>query len=876
LSKNPLWNWKEIRMTGDEIGGDFPPRADANPNAAFTAALQALCGPESYRRWTKLPKDAPPTIVVGVAEGRFWTVVYRHQVAIAYLNCPGDKVNTLKGEAIEELGLIVDEAAVTSSWKALAITTSRDKPGISGANVYEIADLVKQGDGIAIVKAVERVKQVLVKLSRLPIPTVAMMNGPVWLGGGFELASWCDYRIGTKKLQVGLPEVKLGIFPGAGGTQKVPRLMARVIDAIDFITSLKNLSADEALDKGLIDEIAADDGDDGDLLDRALKYCRKSAGARARLRRRLHLRTRARRAAKTIWELKGLFGPRAGKVAMETLAPALLERLGGPGRYWLLQNVNKKIRDKTLTSSALAAARLVMDSRDLPLEEALAHESAAFASEALSRFTLGATFLFTHKGGARDAFSHVDIPRIDSIGIVGAGGTMGAGIAALYAAAPEIEKLVLIDEKPEFLAAALRRIEKHLETLSKSCRQAALAKIVTATDYAALVDCQAIIEAVLEDVALKQSVYERIADAMGTIERRVRIEPVEAGAVWEYYNEIRQPYYIFTNTSALSLDRLASGMAGGLEIGALKGDAGRFAGLHFFNPPEAMNVVEVPRALCTTDETMAVGMHLAAIAGKAPIPCANQPGFVVNRILGPYLVMTAWLLAMGVAPEEIDRAMKHAGAPMGPTVLLDKVGVHIAARVAETLQDAFGERMALPGDDLNVLKILLDRNDLGKKTGAGIYLWQDGKPQRDHKGRPIVNPALKEALPGLGKNETMARESIQYLLLGAVINEALRAVEDGVVAPEHLKWIDVAFSLGTGVDAVYGGPLHHLDAWGVRTFARLTDVIARCGGQTWRKLFVPCALLEELSSTGESFESYLRRRELEAAGKKQTAGGCAA
>lgn len=777
-----------------------------------------------------------------MAQGRFWTVILQDELATAYLDCPGEAVNTLKGEVIEELDAILD-AAQCKVWKGLVITTVWTKPGIAGANVHEIAQLIEAGDGNAIVDAVEKVKQVLLKLSKLRIPTVAMMNGKKWLGGGFELSTFCDYRIGTPELEVGLPEVKLGIFPGAGGTQTVPRLMARRTDAIDFITGLKNLSAEDALSKGLIDEIA----DDGKLWDAVLTYCMKSDSARRSLRKRLLRRTKARRAFQTVSELKGLIGRRRGKVAMETLMPSLMERMGGSGRYWLLQSINQLIKGKTITSSALTAARLVMESRDLPLEEGLQRESQAFAQEALSPFARGATFLFTHKGGAREAFAHVDIPEVTALGIVGAGGPMGAGIAALYAAAPEIKKLVLIDIKQELLETTLRRIEKHLGKLAEDERKSALAKIVTATDYAPLADCQAIIEAVPEKVQLKQAIYGKIHAIMGS-----------------------RKYFLFTNTSALDLDLLSEGMS----------NASQFGGMHFFNPPEQMMVVEVPRARFTSDETMAVAMHLASIAGKAPIPCANKPGFVVNRILGPYLVMTAWLLAMGVAPEEIDKAMKHAGAPMGPTVLLDTVGVDIAASVASTLASAFGQRLALPEDGQNVLKFLLDRKELGKKTGSGIYVWENGKPKRGKGGRLEVNPALLAAFPQLGDekktNKTMARESIQYLLLGAVINEALRAAEDGVVAPQHLKWIDVAFSFGTGVDAVYGGPLHHLDAWGVRTFERLTKVIANCGSESWRRLFAPCPLLTQLADTGRSFASCQARAADPAASVQHAAGEPAA
>lgn len=797
----------------------------------------------------------------GVWLGEYWAVNVQEGVLSATLDCPGDKVNTLKRQAIEELGEIIFEQRMRETncpwraWRGLIITSSPEKSGIAGANILEIKELVDAGDPNAIIARTEAAKEILSRLMRLECVTVAAMNGTAWLGGGLELACFCDYRIAATGIKVGLPEVFIGIFPGLGGTQTVPRLMPRLTDAIEFVTSGKSISAADALEKGLVDELV----DEGDLLARARAYCLKLRLSRRLGRAFLRVKTKAGRVRRTMSELKGLRGRGRGKVVAETLMPSLMEHLGGTGRHWLLQSIDQVIRSKTLLSAPHSAAQLVMKSRELPLKEGLALESQFFANEALSPFARGLLSIFASKQGAHDAFIGVTRPPIKNIAVVGAGGPMGAGIAALYAVCPEIENLVMIDIKQEVLDAALARVEKHLGKLDEDERRKALKKIVLSTAYESLADADVVIEAVPEKVELKKSIYKQIAEAM---EKNRPWHPVWAEALvrdsgvgkLSYY---RKPYFLFSNTSALDLNLLAADLAE---------QAGRFGGLHFFNPPEAMQVVEVPRADATTDETMAVGVYLASIAGKAPIPCANKPGFVVNRILGAYLVMTAWLLSKGVPPEDIDTAMKHAGVPMGPTVLLDLVGVDIGASVARTLSGAFGARMELPGADsangtnaVNVLEILLGLKDLGQKTGRGIWVWQEGKQARDARGKPLVNPALLEAFPTMGENKTMARETIQYLLLGAVINEALRAVEDGVVAPEHLRWIDVAFSLGTGIDAVYGGPLHHLDAWGVRTFERLSSIIARCGDESWRRLFTPCALLTQLAHDGENFESFRLR-----------------
>lgn len=770
-----------------------------------------------------------------VAQGAFWHVqLSASGVVTATIACPGEGVNTLRAAALEELGLIVDraaEAAATRSWRGLIITTGGDAAGGAGANVHEIAALAATGDENAIIAACQQAKAVLARLNALPLPVVALMNGEKWLGGFFELSLWCHWRLAVSGLSVGLPEIKLSIFPGFGATQLLPRLMPRLTDAIELVTGLKNLTAEEALAKGLIDQII----DAGQSADCARAFCLESPYRRRLKRRRRRLITHLRRALATLSDLRALAGPGRQKVLTERLLPGLLERAGSSGRFWLLQSINQEIRKRTILSAPLTAARLLMQSRDWTLSEGLDEESRAFAEEALSPFGRGSLGLFTQKGGARSAFCHVPTLPVSRLAIVGAGGPMGSGIAALYAAASQIEKLVLVDISPEALEEARARVHSHLVTaVGEESADEAMQKIVFSVDLQAVVGCQAIIEAVTENLELKQKIFSQIRSLLfnrGSGEAKV---------------------FLFSNTSALDLNELTA------DLEAL-GDL--FAGLHFFNPPEAMHVVEIARAESTTDETMAVAVQLATIAGKAPIPCRNRRGFVVNRILGAYLVVTDWLLSMGVPPHAIDQAMKATGVPMGPLELLDLVGVDVATSVAKTLSKAFGSRFCLPPADCDVLSVLLKARELGKKTGIGAYVWKnDGRAARDKRGQPQINPRLSKLIPGFAGNQSFSREAIQYLLLGAVINEALRAVEDGVVAPEHLQWIDVAFSLGTGIDAVYGGPLQHLDAWGVRTFEQLSRTIHRCGSEGWRELFAPCDLLQQLASTGESFASYCKRQ----------------
>lgn len=795
------------------------------------------------------------------------------------LNTPGP-VNTIQPAALHDLNRILDAISQDPDCRGLIISTPFDKPGIAGADIKEIHRLQGDPDVNAFVKVTEEAKRILGRLSNMPFPTVAAING-AWRGGGFEMALFCNHILGISGSEqtsvVQLPECMIGLIPGFMGCVHVAQRMARLTDAVEFVAGFKSLKALEAHEMGLIDGLC---DSYAQMLSSAERYCLMSNTSRKILKNSLQVQTKWRRALRTIGELKGLFGRKRGKVLMEVVAPSVLENfastligvgvfyevlatiIGGPNAYgwlatmlvgpnafvtaclalaiaigasfdvsmrqWLAQMIVLQVKAKTNLTGPVSAASLIMQVRDLPEAEASGLESQLFAQEARSPFGRGLVSLFVHKGGARSAFAEVDSPAIKKLAIVGAGGPMGAGIAALAAAVESIERLVLIDVEQDRLAIALRRIEKYLEKSGLAAHQkaVALAKIVTALDYEALADCDAIIEAVPEIEALKREIYAQIATVMAA-----RAE--------------QKPWFLLTNTSALDLDVLAS------ELGE---QAQRFAGLHFFNPPEQMNVVEVGCAAATTDETMAVGVRLVASMNKAPLPVFNKRGFKLNRELGPYLVILSHLLAEGVPPEDIDKAIKHSGAPMGPSVLLDKVGADIVASVAKTLQAALGDRMSLPADERNVLKILLELGDLGEKTGRGIYVWENGKPARDKKGKLIINPALKAAFPGLGENKSYSVEAIQTLLLGAIANEAVRVIEENVVAPEHRIYGDVAFVLGTGLTGVWGGPIGYLNAQGVVVFARLSRIIASAGPETWRKNFQPCDLLLEHERSGEDID----------------------
>ena len=826
-----------------------------------------------------------------IASTMFHLTRGRKGVYTLLLDMPGP-VNTIKRIALEELDRILTALDQDQTCRGLVISTTLAKPGGAGADIKEIYALQQSSDVNVFVNATEGAKRILGRLSNMRFPTVAAING-AWIGGVFEVALFCNFIVGIdsdgdeQSSLVQLPEIKIGAMPGFMGSIHVAQRMARLTDAVSFVAGAESLGAKEAFNKGLIDHLTHSYTE---MLTAAENFCLMSPTMRKMAVASVRQNTKWRRARQTLGELKGLFAPprrqmmfekaqpsfgdQVGKVLMETVAPSVMEHfgatlvwlgllyevlailIGGPNvhgwfvtmlvgpnffvtlvlalaiafgasfdasmRQWLARMVIMKIKDKTILTGPVSAAGLIMQVRDLPEDVLSGMESLLFAQEARSPFARGLVKLFVQKGGARDAFANVDAPVTENLGVIGAG-VMGAGIMTV-ALASSLKKVVLIDIQPELLESARERALKYLHKLrwSEAAIDQAMKRLITTTDYSALQDCSVIIEAATESIDRKRSIYAQIIAVM-------QARPVQ------------QPWFLLSNTSALDLDLLAEGLGE---------QAARFAGIHFFNRVEVMTVVEVGRGNATTDETMAVAVRLVTLLKKAPLPVFNKRGFKINAELGPYLVMFAHLIAEGIPPEDIDKAIKHTGAPMGPAALVDMVGLDTIASVAKTLRDEFGERMALPDDEKNVVAILLQLGDLGEKTGRGIYVWENGKPARDNKGKLVINPALLEAFPGLGKNKSFSREAIQTLSHGVILNEAVRSIERRVVAPEHRRYGDTAFVQGTGLTAVWGGPIGCLNAMGVRVFASLSRIIANAGPETWRKNFQPCDLLLEHERSG--------------------------
>jgi 3-hydroxyacyl-CoA dehydrogenase len=480
------------------------------------------------------------------------------------------------------------------------------------------------------------------------------------------------------------------------------------------------------------------------------------------------------------------------------------------------------------------AAEVIMRAAEMPFDQALKYESTVFAELCMSGASRNMVDVFQDRSRAKKMPQGVMPHPVNVLGVVGAG-VMGREIAFEAIACGSFSRVILVDIFQKSLEQALVEIAALIDGRVKEGKLKAedkpdlLARLVTSSAYADLAECDAIVEAVRETVEDKADCYRRIDEAMAA-------RQAPRGATEE------KIYWIFSNTSALPLGVLSDSVK----------HKERFAGLHFFNPVSKMALVEVGKPPSACAQAIATGMDIADKLGKLPIACSDSPGFIVNRVLAPYMLITAWLMAKGVSPHLIDKAMLDLGMPMGPATLLDQVGLDIVASVSDSMGKAYGERMARPDETADVIGWLIKEGRLGKKTGAGIYLWENGSPVRDAKTRlPVVNPLLKERFAHFG-TRNMASESIQEYLVLSIVNEAVRALADRVVDEPYL--IDLAFIFATGFPPSLGGPIRLADQRGVRALFELSEDLS-AGDKTdlFRANYAPCDLFRAHSLSRDNF-----------------------
>lgn len=593
----------------------------------------------------------------------------------------------------------------------------------------------------------------------------------ICLGGGTELALACKYRIVSKKAKIGLPEIKLGFVPGWGGCVRLPKLIG-IAKSLDLIMSGRVLNADKAWKFGLISEVVSDK----DLLPRAIQVAREG-GAK--------LYRRSTKDELLAWLLEG------NQLGLSIVRNAAYKSM-------MAQTKGKYPAPKE-------ALDLIIKGFSMPEAEAFELESRVFAKLAMTRVSRNLVSIFFAQQDSKKTpieMAHERKPK--TVGVLGAG-IMGAGIA--QAAAKAGYKTIVKDVKPEFVEKGKETVQKlfnglvEKRKLSREEADKIMAGMIFTVDYEPLKDCDLVIEAVVEDTEAKKQV-------LAELER------------------VNSKLFVFgSNTSSLSIEQIAKPSR----------DPSRVVGIHFFNPVHKMPLVEIVRAAQTGDEAVSVATEFAMDLDKTTVVTSDSPGFVVNRILAPYLREAAVLVEEGVPIEDIDKAIKSFGMPMGPLVLLDEIGLDIVAKVIQVMNKALGERMSEP----ELLKKIKTLNLLGKKGGKGIYLY-------DEKSKPAgVNPDIQALItaPQSKKQPGEIRDRLVLLM----VNEAARCLQEGVV--KEPAQIDLAMIFGTGFPPFEGGVLKFADSCGIELIEQKLASLAQVQGSRYE----PCRLIKTMAERRLSF-----------------------
>jgi len=695
-------------------------------------------------------------------------------VALIRLGAAEERVVTLTEARIRGLRAILEELA-TSRPKGVIITGAGQEMFTAGADISIIRDVTDPMLGERLAREGQAVFDLI---AALPCPTVAAISGPC-VGGGCELVLACQHRLITdvKSSTIGLPEVKLGILPGFGGTQRLPRLVG-LPRALDIILAGKTLKPRQALQAGLVNEIVPWHG----LLARAEAIASGSATIRpVRLKviDRLLTYTRTgrrivqRRAEGTIRKETRGFYP-APPAALHSAVLGLDQGLNEG-----LQHEARELGRLIVTPESKALVRLF------------------FLTEAAKN--LGRA--------GRGAVQHIH-------GLVIGAGAMGAGIAG--ALARNECSVILKDTSEASVAHGVEHIRKGLarsRSLSEQERSFVLNRIETTTRESSNIgSVNFAVEAIFEDLELKQKVLSDVARLLS-------------------HDSI-----IASNTSSLSISKIAAALPG----------PERVVGMHFFNPVEKMPLVEIVRGEKTSDKTIVVIAALAVKLGKFPIVVNDVPGFLVNRVLSPYLTEAAWLIHDGYRVADIDRAATAFGMPMGPVRLLDEVGLDVAAHVADVMVAGYGDRMRGPG----YARVLVAAGRKGKKSGCGFYDFLKDEATG-------VHPDLRRLLEV--KQDEIADPDARVItdrLILALINEAVRSLDEGVAGtpgPEAADQVDLGSVMGFGFPPFRGGLLHYADSIGAAViYARLRELEQSCGSR-----FSPTAGIKHRAESGRTFRQRL-------------------
>jgi 3-hydroxyacyl-CoA dehydrogenase/enoyl-CoA hydratase/3-hydroxybutyryl-CoA epimerase/enoyl-CoA isomerase len=694
-------------------------------------------------------------------------------IAVVTIDQPGSRANTLGQAMLGELEAMAAQLKARSDLHGLIFRSGKPGMFIAGADLRELGSTPQGADSTRILA--RRGHDLIAAIESLPYPTVAAIEGAC-MGGGLELALGFDYRLASThpKTEIGLPETKIGLIPGWGGTQRLTRLIGPSL-AAEMICTGDAAKPQRAREIGIVFDAAPPE----QLLDEAVRLLREArqSGEWMALRKR-----KQQPVGLSEEQMSFTFAVARAQVMAKTR-----------GQY----------------PAPAAALEAIAKGCNLTLQEGLKIETEQFVKlvgSLISR-NLIAVFFMTQRvqkdPGVSDA--NVTPKAVNQIGVLGAG-LMGSGIAAAHVrrGIPTL----LLDKVGSALEKGAAHIAKSVQARVERGRMTpaeaveTLARLSTSLTLNSLADRSVVIEAIVENEQAKVNTFHQLQKVL------------------------KPDAILASNTSAISITRMAQAVE----------HPENFAGMHFFNPVERMQLVEVIRGEKTSTETVVTLVALAKRIGKTPIVVRDCPGFLVNRILFPYLNEALVLLQEGAHPRAIDKAATAFGMPMGPITLHDLVGLDTSLHAGNVINTAFADRAA----PTRILAELVAAGRLGPESGAGFYSYAKGS-------RGVDDPAFEAILAKCRtSNRQINNEEITDRLFLPMLTEASRVLSEGVVrAPDD---VDIGLLLGIGFPPFRGGILHWADSLGIGKVLEKLKPYEHLGAR-----FHPTEQMRRMAAEGKGF-----------------------
>ncbi|WP_100641983.1 fatty acid oxidation complex subunit alpha FadJ [Alteromonas facilis] len=691
-------------------------------------------------------------------------------VAVLTMDVPGESMNTLKQAFGDEITAVLDEIEKDSAIVGVVLQSGKKDSFVAGADISMLAACESASDAEALSAGGQEVFNRIEKMSKT---FVAAIHGPA-LGGGLELALACHYRVcsDSDKTQLGLPEVQLGLLPGSGGTQRLPRLIG-IQQAMKMMLTGAPTRAKQAKKYGIVDDMVPQ----SILFDVAVSFAKK--GKPNRTKPKLSLVNRL--LEETPFGRNTLFG----QARKQTLAKT---KGNYPAPMRIIDCIETGISDGMRDGLRVEARHFG--------ELVMTPESAQLRN----------IFFATTEMKKEQGVEGVEPAKVKKVGVLG-GGLMGGGIAYVTATKAKVPARIK-DIRSDGIANAIRysydilnkRVKRKI--LMKSKMQQQLALLTGTTDYSGYKDVDMVIEAVFEDLPLKQQM---VAD----IEQNCQASTIFA-----------------SNTSSIPIGQIAAKAERPENV----------IGLHYFSPVDKMPLAEVIAHEKTSDETISTTVEFAKRQGKTPVVVKDGAGFYVNRILAPYMNEAACMVLGGEPIEHVDKSLVKFGFPVGPVKLLDEVGIDVGTKIIPFLVEQFGERFTAP----SAFDKVLEDGRKGKKNEKGFYLYEGKKPGKD------VDESVYELL-GISPNKSLSGDVIAERSVLMMLNEAARCLDEGVI--RNARDGDIGAIFGIGFPPFLGGPFRYMDKLGITTVVQRLKHYS----ETIDSKFAPADILVKMADEGKSF-----------------------